>query len=317
MLYAVLADIHANYPALLAVAEDARKVAQAEGTALGYVCLGDVVDYGPQPNECVRWVQQNRALLIAGNHDEDTAAPREQAPLSIAPDLWPITRWTQRVLGREATAVMRAWPRRLTQPEGLAAFTLFHGTLTAYAPFGRLENPREAEESFQQLTSPYGLFGHTHYQGYFEEDGTGAVKTYLVCPTGVRPQSAEAWKAFHDLGVWRPLPFGRAFFNPGSVGQPRRYPTLSLTSDNHDRRACYLLLRKAGPREWQFQFRRVSYAVADTIAQLRTLTWPEGPPAPEAAYAGPARRQLQAAETAEALHAVVERRLIPTLLYGG
>ena len=49
-LYAVLSDIHANYEALLAVAEDAGKIARDPSSNfhdLRYICLGDTVDYGP------------------------------------------------------------------------------------------------------------------------------------------------------------------------------------------------------------------------------------------------------------------------------
>ena len=73
-LYAVLSDIHANYQALLAVARDARALARREDDGrVEFISLGDVVDYGPQPNECVAWVRRYASVTVQGNHDRVAA----------------------------------------------------------------------------------------------------------------------------------------------------------------------------------------------------------------------------------------------------
>jgi len=68
MRVAVISDIHANLPALEAVAE---AIAAEPVDALW--CLGDLVGYGAQPNECCRWAMEHADVCLAGNHD--LAAP--------------------------------------------------------------------------------------------------------------------------------------------------------------------------------------------------------------------------------------------------
>src|SRR3989338_6695039 len=62
-----LSDIHSNEVALDAVLEDADKLGPIDIT----LCLGDIVGYGPNPNECVRKIRDRppRVIVIDGNHD--------------------------------------------------------------------------------------------------------------------------------------------------------------------------------------------------------------------------------------------------------
>ncbi|MBV9438516.1 MAG: metallophosphoesterase, partial [Candidatus Eremiobacteraeota bacterium] len=62
MRYAVLSDVHANLEALTAAAE---RMLPDDGV----LCLGDVVGYGPNPNECVAWLREHQAQMVLGNHD--------------------------------------------------------------------------------------------------------------------------------------------------------------------------------------------------------------------------------------------------------
>ena len=59
---AVLADIHSNLEALKAVLADAKKIKEIW-------CLGDIVGYGPNPNECCEIVKKRVKYCVAGNHD--------------------------------------------------------------------------------------------------------------------------------------------------------------------------------------------------------------------------------------------------------
>ena len=143
-LYAVISDIHANYPALEAVADDARETAQHEGDGdVRFVCLGDVVDYGPQPNECMAWVRENVSIIIQGNHDRDVAAPLHEPPQGIDPKYWPITLWTSMHLNSDHKDAIRTWkPKRVTPP-GLEAFTLLHSSpsILAFLGYPKTQGP--------------------------------------------------------------------------------------------------------------------------------------------------------------------------------
>ena len=63
MRCAVVSDIHANLEALEAVLADAGDVDHVW-------CLGDIVDMGPQPNECLDLLRARDAVCIYGNHEE-------------------------------------------------------------------------------------------------------------------------------------------------------------------------------------------------------------------------------------------------------
>jgi len=64
----ILSDVHGNWPALRAVLE-------AESDANRILCLGDLVNFGPQPAECVAWAKElvPPAWVIQGNHDRAVA----------------------------------------------------------------------------------------------------------------------------------------------------------------------------------------------------------------------------------------------------
>ena len=68
----ILSDIHANWPALQAVLA-------AEPDADSILCLGDLVNYGPQPAECVRWAMglNSTAKIIQGDHDYSVGHDQE------------------------------------------------------------------------------------------------------------------------------------------------------------------------------------------------------------------------------------------------
>ncbi len=59
----IVSDIHANWPALAAIDEPYDVC----------LCLGDLVDYGPDPSPCVRWAMRNARYAIRGNHDHGVA----------------------------------------------------------------------------------------------------------------------------------------------------------------------------------------------------------------------------------------------------
>ena len=70
----VVSDIHGNWPAL-------ETVAAVPHDAV--VCLGDIVGYGPQPGECLRWLRANGAEIVQGNHDRALA---DDVPPRCRPD---------------------------------------------------------------------------------------------------------------------------------------------------------------------------------------------------------------------------------------
>ena len=234
MRVAVISDIHANLPALEAVlgALDAESIDEVW-------CLGDLVGYGPHPNEVVALVRSRAAVCLAGNHDlgvlgtielEDFGGEAAEAAL-----------WTRGVLGEDSRAFLAA-----LEPKGVrAGIGLYHGSprdpIWEYVLDGWT-----AERSLEAAPERHVLVGHSHValQISIEADGTQA--------GGLAPADTEL-----EVGEARRL------LNPGSVGQPR----------DGDPRAAWLVIDTESGRA---TFRRTAYTIGRTQADVRAAGLPEG-----------------------------------------
>jgi len=298
-LYAILSDIHANFQALEAVVQDATAVARKqEADSLHFIVLGDVVDYGPQPNECMAWTRNHAEIVVQGNHDLDVACSVYQPPKTIDPQYWPITIWTRMILQRAHKMAIRDWlpgiyGQNWSMPDDLKGFMLFHSSLTS-GHQGYIVDPRAAWDNLQLFRDgvTYGLFGHSHIQGYFIDDplakrraNNKMTKMMVVSPEKSKLNTlngSERWQpeilqpdSEHE-GVgytrWKDLPAQPTLFNPGAVGQSRSHGTTRIIAQ-HDNRAAYMLLKSNGCM--QFQFRRIPYNFEETIRRLREdVVWP-------------------------------------------
>jgi len=232
MRVAVVSDIHANLHALEAVlaAIDADPVDELW-------CLGDLVGYGPKPNECCAIVQARAAVCLCGNHD---LAVRGTIDLvEFSGDAGIAAAWTRDVLADEARAFLDG-----LGPVGRAAgVALFHGS--ARDPVWEYVLSDEAAVTTFMLTEePLVLVGHSH----------AALQIALretVLEGGLAPDGTEL-----------ELADARWLLNPGSVGQPR----------DGDPHAAYLLLDLDAQRA---SFRRVAYNVELTQSEMREAGLPE------------------------------------------
>lgn len=120
MRYALVADIHSNLSALRAVLEDIDE----QGIDL-VVCAGDIVGYGPEPNEVVRELRKRDVIAIQGNHERalvqlNTEGMNPQASAAI----W----WTAKRIGEDELYYLRQLkPRALLNLAGIPT-GLFHGS---------------------------------------------------------------------------------------------------------------------------------------------------------------------------------------------
>ena len=101
MRIAVLSDIHANLPALEAVRADLTDVDQVW-------VLGDIVGYGPQPNEVIATLQEMGARSVLGNHDG--AAIGIVDPAYFNPDARAAIEWTAGALDDNARSYLATLP---------------------------------------------------------------------------------------------------------------------------------------------------------------------------------------------------------------
>ena len=228
---AVISDVHANRHALDAV------LAAIEASGTNEIwCLGDLVGYGPQPNECCRAVAARAELSLAGNHDLVVLG---SLPIhDFAGDAAAAARWTQTVLADEAREFLAGLPSS-TRRDGA---DLFHGS--ARDPVWEYVLSDEAAWwTLQATDQPLVLVGHSHVPLAITLDGD-------ELDGGVAPE-----------GTVVDLETGRTLLNPGSVGQPR----------DGDPRAAYLLL-DPGRRA---TFHRVEYPVEQTQTEMRERRLPE------------------------------------------
>lgn len=232
MLVAVVADIHANLDAFEAVMSDWGRVDEVW-------CLGDVVGYGPEPNECVdRLRALPKVLCVPGNHDYATVGLLNHD--SFNPVARAAIRWTAERLRPEHAVFLRSLDLRIVRED----VTITHGSprnpLWEY-----LLTPAQARANFAHFTTACCLVGHTHVASIFREDDPEEAALRCAAPGTV-------------VSIGTP----RVILNPGSVGQPR----------DNDPRAAYGLYDTETRR---FEFRRVAYPIATTQEKMRRAGLPE------------------------------------------
>jgi diadenosine tetraphosphatase ApaH/serine/threonine PP2A family protein phosphatase len=229
---AVISDIHGNLQALEAVLEDIVSDGADE-----VWCLGDVVGYGPHPNECCTLVRERTQLCLCGNHDLAVLGVLDISDFSG--DAAVAARWTQGVLD-DGNA---EWLRSLAPRAERDGVELYHGS-PRDPVWDYVLSDEVAVASLHLAAAPIVLVGHSHVAlALWLADG--------MLDGGQAPGGTEL-----------PLAGRRSLLNPGSVGQPR----------DGDSRAAWLLLDLDAST---CEFRRVGYDVGAAQADSRGAGLPE------------------------------------------
>jgi diadenosine tetraphosphatase ApaH/serine/threonine PP2A family protein phosphatase len=228
----IISDVHANLAALEAVL-------LAAGKFDAVWCLGDVVGYGPDPNECVARLRELPGLVcLQGNHD---AAAIGDLPLfSFNQEARNSIEWLRGVLTEDSLVFLRSLQVR--QEEG--DFTLVHAS-PRQPVLEYLLDTHAAGENFDFFETAYCLVGHTHIPVIFSRPSTQFVVDLNV------PKA-------NTVTALEP----RAIINPGSVGQPR----------DRDPRAAFAIL-DTEKKLWDY--RRVPYDIPAVQQRMRAAGLPE------------------------------------------
>ncbi len=233
----VLSDLHSNATALDAV------LSAAKGHWDLSVCLGDVVGYGPDPDEVTARLLEMGTQTIRGNHDKAVTG------LMITDDFNPVAKaaveWTRAQLTPEHMAWLSALPQGPLATDGIV---LVHGALQDEDEY--VFTPAQALDGLLDSTAEVTFFGHTHHQGGFSyQDSQLEVLQ-------IRPRPSESFAA---LRIEQPR---RYLLNPGSIGQPR----------DGDPRAAFAI---ADLEHQTVEFWRVPYDVAAVQERMRLAKLPE------------------------------------------
>jgi predicted phosphodiesterase len=116
MRIAAISDIHANYPALLAVLKDIKR----QGDELLLVVAGDFLNCGPFPKETVNLLRRLNPIIIQGNHDEWVLGAWKGIPSSVPWIINAPARWTASQLSQDDLEWLEKVPHRaeLNGPDG-------------------------------------------------------------------------------------------------------------------------------------------------------------------------------------------------------
>jgi diadenosine tetraphosphatase ApaH/serine/threonine PP2A family protein phosphatase len=201
--------------------------------------LGDVVGYGPDPNECVERLRELPHLCLAGNHD--WAALDRLDIRTFNPDARRAVDWTRETLTDENTRWLKALPTTFV----IGQYTLVHAS-PREPIWEYILEPLVAALNFPHFETPYCLVGHTHQPVIYEQTSDNG--------------DTEARKPHYDEK--HQLNGHRLIINPGSVGQPR----------DSDPRAAYAIL------DFEtniFEHRRIDYDISATQKRMRDYDLPE------------------------------------------
>lgn len=228
----IISDIHANLTALEAVLDDAGEV---EATW----CLGDIVGYGPDPNECIERVKGLPKLLcLLGNHD---AAVINHIDIdTFNPDARIAIEWMQKNLAEEHQNFLGECPHK----DVVGNVTLAHGS-PRNPVYEYLLDTRAATWNFEYFETDFCFVGHTHLPVIFtlNANDSQAQLTIPVVNTGIKLKP-------------------RTIINPGSVGQPR----------DRDPRAAYAIY---DPDANTWEYRRIGYDIQAVQKRMRKASLPE------------------------------------------
>jgi predicted phosphodiesterase len=233
----VISDLHANLTALEA-ALDAVK-----GRWDSCVCLGDVVGYGPDPDEVTSRLRALRATTIRGNHDKAAAAIMDTS------DFNPVAKaaidWTHDKISADNLAWLEGLPQG---PLETAGVVLVHGAFQDEDEY--VFTPEQALDGLLDSTAAVTFFGHTHHQGGFSyQDSSLEVLQ-------IRPRATESFAPLRIESGKRYL------LNPGSIGQPR----------DGDPRAAFAV---ADLEHHVVEFWRVPYDILGVQERMRRAPLPE------------------------------------------
>jgi predicted phosphodiesterase len=192
----IISDIHANYPAL-------RAVLDKEGSYDKLIFLGDVVDYGPHPKECVTFIKNNADYYVRGNHDNALAFNTDCNSMGTFRTYSITTRkWHETLLDEDDKDFLRNMPllSKAHLPGSRAGSdnnTFFLAHASPQGDISKYINEDEIINEVDDIIAEYILVGHTHIQYKKKIDYTLVVNPGSI---GLSRDGGQACYAIYENG---------------------------------------------------------------------------------------------------------------------
>ena len=191
----ILSDIHGNLEALEAVLRDAEKFADNHSV---FVCLGDLVGYGANPEEVAQTVRKLGALTVLGNHEKGVVDPGSRG--NFNPQAWQAVCWAASQLSGQN----KGWIAELPASLSLEGCRFVHGLppndVNSYL---FQASPQKLRQAMDQISEDVCFVGHTHM-----------LRLVSLVGDEVTAERLEQGMRILPPGV-------RFIVNAGAVGQPR------------------------------------------------------------------------------------------------
>lgn len=236
----IIGDIHGNKTALRAVLDHADECDC-------WWCVGDVVGYGPDPNQCVEIVTSLGASIVAGNHDLGSVGKISIS--SFNQDARKACEWTSGILSEQNRTVIEALLKELTPAPGVL---LTHGG-PIDPVWNYISSRDDAQMNFMSFDQKLCFHGHSHVPMVFRVK-EGEMREKSTADIGyLSPVYGEPIQVQED---------SRYLINVGSVGQPR----------DNDPRSCYVIYDSD---ERIFTYNRVDYDIDEVQERMAFVGLPE------------------------------------------
>lgn len=232
MLYGIISDIHSNLEALDVVLSKLYRVDKL-------ICLGDIVGYGPNPNECVKKIRELKIPTVAGNHDKAVTGGIDFSWFNQnAKDA---VNWTQREITEENLEYLKSIPEVLA----VNGFEIVHGSLRD--PLHEyITNIIEAVPTFQKMTKKLCFVGHSHTPIFI----------------GLKADGNYDGNVLKDQDEVLIDNYEKVIINVGGVGQPR----------DRDPRASYGIYDS---KTKIFSLHRVEYNIEQVQRKMKEVGLPQ------------------------------------------
>lgn len=240
MRVAVISDIHANLAAFTAVLNAASTEVDE------WWCLGDLVGYGPDPEDCVDLARRTCRIILAGNHD--LAACGKMDVSDFSHHARKAMEWTWNHISAESKAYLATLP----------TYQRYNGVLLSH---GSPRNPvweyimseSDALDAFRDVSFTHCFFGHSHLPSAFilkKSLGKSTIQVFYGEGNKLIDTSAGS---------------NRYLLNPGSVGFPRDAQD-AHGSDTLDAAIARYALYDTDMKQWSF--RRIHYDMRETAERM-------------------------------------------------